>query len=39
MPAKESLERCLVSFVQAVKLNPSFGDAHAAPAMNSYFYN
>jgi TolB-like protein len=39
MPAKESLERCLASFVQAVKLNPSFGDAHAAPAMNSYFYN
>lgn len=37
--SRESLERSLASFDQAIKLNPSFGDAHATHAANAYFYN
>ena len=38
IPAKESLERSLASFEQALKLNPSYGDAHAMHAVDTWFY-
>ena len=38
VPAKESLERGLASFEQAIELNRSYGDAHASHAVNVWFY-
>lgn len=39
LPSKTALERALGSLEKAIQLNPAYGDAHAAHAVEVYFYH